>query len=710
MHGPPQFCKLDPNNIGSSKIEKPKEIDRENSSDSIAVKKCSLEKYVHRQYRHVLFGSDENRVCKVRPAVLKAEITDVDIFEETENILDSLENVESFSELGDLKENIDKVLNFISDQRSQLNVRSPFGRKLLSIDDKCDSEDCSGDRIVESDYEDDEEDPDGNEDPEDYEDFDEDEFLLDEDQIYDMLHNTDDSEKISILNNLLEKLEVILKSNDDPDLYVSAIQSLIAYISFIEELNNEALTKGNTEMEKLERWVKLLKMTYLSQITHFEIFYENSIGNFSILMEMESLDKRDKNTVQTLNNFVFNFHYASEIQNIIRKRDIADELEFIEDVAEDMKLMKRAYETLGFGEEFQDESYFSRMLEDVDEEDIHQTRKLLSISQDNDIEVINGHCDSDTHECDDKDDGGVQYLGEKDAGPTPDNVKACEQMLDRARDILKINNFESRQFTELDKSGKIAYLRTYLKRKKSSEEILNDYRDIRKNTGNPTIESPCENSLKTLMETLRSKSADDKSWLEHISSFLTQLDAEDEELQQLELNELLELSEVLAKSVVQAEGEGEGENVGSVDKNEFCEKDDIDCIKRSKAEVTVKPTAKRPDRKKNKDNKIFKELSKELNNAYKDARGDMNKKRQQVSIANCQKFLTKSQNELEALSKLELEVDKIKSLLPRKKITLIKKFMTYMTKVKTLFNEYKDISSALKDSSDVAICQPILKG
>ena len=88
----------------------------------------------------------------------------------------------------------------------------------------------------------------------------------------------------------------------------------------------------------------------------------------------------------------------------------------------------------------------------------------------------------------------------------------------------------------------------------------------------------------------------------------------------------------------------------------------------------------------------------------------MNKKHQHVSIANCQKFLTKSQNELEALSKLELEVDKIKSLLPRKKITLIKKFMTYMTKVNTLFNEYKDISSALKDSSDVAICQPILKG
>lgn len=710
MHGPPQFCKLDPSNIGSSKIEKPKEIDRVNTSVSIAVKKCSLEKYVH---RYVLFGSDENRVCKVRPAVKMTESKDVDIFEETENILDSLENVESFSELDDLKENLDKVLNFIRDQRTQLNVRNPFGRKLLSIDDgQCDSEDCSGDTIVESDYVNDEEDTDGNEDLEDYEDLDEDENLLDEDQVYDLLHNADDIEKISILNNLLEKLEMILKSNDDPDLYVSAIQSLIAYISFIEELNNdnEPHIKGNIEMEKLERWVKLLKMTYLSQITHFEIFYENSIGNFSILMEMESLDKRDKDTVQTLNNFVFNFHYASEIQNIIRKRDIADELEFIEDVAEDMKLMKRAYETLGFGEEVQDESYFSRMLEDVDEEDIHQTRKLLSISQDNDIEAINGHCDIDTHECDDRDDGGVQYLGEKDAGPAPDNVKACEQMLDRARDILKINNFESRQFTKLDKSGKIAYLRTYLKRKKSSEAILNDYQDIIKNAGNPTIESPCENSLKTAMETLRSKSADNKRWLEDISSFLTQLNAEDEELQQLELNELLELSEVLAKSAAQAEGEGEGENVGSVDKNEFCEKDDIECVKRSKAEVTVKPTTKRPDRKKNKDNKIFKELSKELNNAYKDARDDTNKKHQHVSIANCQKFLTKSRNELEALTKLELEVDKIKSLLPRKKITLIKKFMTYMTKVKTLFDEYKDISSTLKDSSDIAICQPILKG
>ena len=275
------------------------------------------------------------------------------------------------------------------------NLMNAFvGRKLLSVD-QCDSENCqdeninhvrqsdsNNDRVETDDYEE------TDEDYSDYE-YDDDESegldeFLDEEDLEDLLKNKDPSEYAGLMNDLLDNLEIVMKSGSkSDDFYISGIQSLLVYIAEVENWKNGKIQ--SSEMGQLADRIENLKLLYLSQLTHFEIFFKFALDNFTALGELETFDGKNKENIRWLNNFIFNFHYASEIENIINRRNIPDEVEILEDYEAEMKVMYEAFFGMGFGEEVQDENYFAKYLSadsDDDDADVHQSRKLLSLSAD----------------------------------------------------------------------------------------------------------------------------------------------------------------------------------------------------------------------------------------------------------------------------------------------------------------------------------------
>ena len=145
----------------------------------------------------------------------------------------------------------------------------------------------------------------------------------------------------------------------------------------------------------------------------------------------------------------------------------------------------------------------------------------------------------------------------------------------------------------------------------------------------------------------------------------------------------------------------------SVEENDYCEKDDIECRKRSESDL-FKRDKKVKKQRRNKDKRL-ENLSEELEDAYlKTKDGHKNKKETQRSgLSRCQEFLETSQQDLDQVKKLEPQIKTMGNMQPKQKIKIIKKFMSFMTKAKKMFDEYKEISSSLTD--DAIICKPILK-
>ena len=438
----------------------------------------------------------------------------------TVRLQQAIKNVEGEEILTQLHtvQNVLSVLKKVK-KAKKIEVRSPLGRKLLSLD-QCDSENCPDPEKDEADGdlketieaeiddedsedeeinehdeeiedeeidEDDEEREDGeNEDEESEDEEIGDEDLLDAESLAKLLANKDLSEKIAAMNDVLDDLESKLKLNlqeIDEDLYVSAIQSLIVYIYSVEEMQEVPRSKQSSEdvtlLQQLSDRMKAMKKTYLSQVTNFEMFFSKSWELFiEIIEDKIFLDRSNRESVDKINEFAFNFHYAAEIEKIIRRRAIEDETDIIEEFEEDLGMMRQVYEHLGFAEEIQDEGYFSRMLsgmvsEEEDDEETHKNRKLLSIP--NEV-PSDGYCSKDDPDCDSP----SESLLKKKEMSVPDvdrpltDLEKCDGLLRRARQIGQ-STLQEDKLRVLTGGEKVKYIKSFISELRESRGIVHDY-------------------------------------------------------------------------------------------------------------------------------------------------------------------------------------------------------------------------------------------
>ena len=648
-------------------------------------KKSSYKKYV---IKGIFSVKSESKVCKRKE-------------DRHKQLMNKLDKTDLLKLVGDLFNSYKDLEAKANDKKQDIVMKFPLGRKLLSLDEEyCDSDNCSNNPTNEEEINvdtnsvtEEETDESGNdsevvsegnggdiedehdnteEDYEDYDDGDEDfyEELLSEEELDNLMKGKDVAEKIEILNNLLDELEEILTEDDiDNDLYTAAIQTLILYTITVEDLGEE--TKPE-DLTVLRTRVNGFKAKYLSQIMHFEIFAEKAWKNFTELNDMESLDTKNRESISLLNNFIFNFHYASEIENIIKRRNIEEEISIVESFSENMKVMREAFESLGYGDETQDANYFSRMLENFDDEDeVYQKRKLLSISD----EVF---CHSGDDDCSD--------------------VEKCKNILEKSKQLTKANSFDVDYFQELSNDEKYEYIEAYTRELNASMNLAQEIGNLLKNIGNDQDYITCQRMLNGVVVKLRLKSQDTKWWKFAKSFFLKRAHSK-------------QMAEVM-QSVNKVEPQNEFTSVRkrkllSVEENDYCEKDDIECRKRSESDL-FKRDKKVKKQRRNKDKRL-ENLSEELEDAYlKTKDGHKNKKETQRSgLSRCQEFLETSQQDLDQVKKLEPQIKTMGNMQPKQKIKIIKKFMSFMTKAKKMFDEYKEISSSLTD--DAIICKPILK-
>ena len=328
----------------------------------------------------------------------------------SEQLLEALNNVDHDLNGNDqLIELINKRLEELSSEMSRIdhnlkvqdNIRK-FGRRLLNVDDndgECDTDHCNRKSVrdedddFENNDDDDKEDSDGNdanyneetdyddeeETDDDDDDDDESEYedaLLDSDEVTALLEDSSFDEQLTIMNNLLDEAEAILRDTSDSDVYVSAVQSLIVYRDFVEEITDVKQEEPGDAVSAILTKIKKLKMLYLSQISHFEIFLEKAWTKFDEIMNLGELSRKSKETVKLINEFAFNMHYTLEIKKIIINRDIEDELEIVQEYSESVDIMEKAYNTLGFGDTMEkevinsDNSFKKRSLLSLDVKDV----------------------------------------------------------------------------------------------------------------------------------------------------------------------------------------------------------------------------------------------------------------------------------------------------------------------------------------------------
>ena len=655
---------------------------------------CSKIDYI---MRDIFMGSHHSK-CKV----FEDEDPKKEILEKVKEIFKylSVQELELIEKLS--LEEVTLRLEELSHESEKLR----FGRKLLSIE-QCSGDECETDEELvtegtdtesesEDDYEADEED---DEETEEESDDNQHHDLLNEDSLEELLNGVDFGRKLQHINNLLDKFEIIVNSaREDEDLYISSIQSLLVYVSAIEDLKAEespSMENADT-LEALTQRLKSLQMKYLSQITHFDTFFNRALESFEELLEKNQFDRKNKDDVKVLNDFIFNFHYALEIEAIIKRRDIEDELMIISDLKEDMKVMKNAYESLGYGEEVQNDEYFSRILEDIEDEDIYQSRRLLSISEMSTDQTCNAK-DNDCIHAEDKN------------GPSADNYDRCQHLLEKAEKMRDQMSFKEKYFLSLQAyNQKLQYVRTFMKGLKNSQNILNEYQDIMVESKNCQEYVDIMSRMKKIIEIIQSQ-AGNLDWLKHVSSFLFEMKSSED---LLELSEILKEYDELDMGMIMGERDTMDTNVKkrSLLSIETCEKDDLNCRQKDSKESELVRNLKKSNHNvkgKNKE-KSLRRLKHELDEAYEKAGGNKGNEKT-PALVQCQQFLLKSKKDLKALSNLESKTDTLKILEPKKKIKLIRSFMSLMTNVKSLFDEYKVLSSSLTENDDKVVCQPVMK-
>ena len=650
--------------------------------------------------------------CKKRRRVEKKKFS----LEDLSAIVDVIEDLKGEELLREVQK-IVSVLRKIEKKKKKIKktaVRSPFSRKLLSVDlDQCDTDNCI-EKGATADMEDKEtnEDAGKEEKRDDIEDIDDSDFdegddigdedLLDSEELAELLANKDLPEKISTMNDVLDDLESLFELNlhdIDEDLYVSAIQSLIVYIYSVEEMQETPHSKQSSAdsvlLQKLSERMKEMKKTYLSQVTHFEMFFSNSWERFKEIIEDKIyLEKSNKESVDKINEFAFNFHYATEIERIIRRRAIEDEIEIIEEFKDDLGLMQQVYDHLGFGEETQDEGYFSRMLsgmvsEDEDDEDTHKNRRLLSIA-DPDSE---GYCSKDDMDCE----GPTESVSiQKDAAKRLTDLDICEKLLQRTQQIGQFHLKED-QLAVLTGTAKVQYIKTFIQKLKESRQIVGDYQEHLKKIADPQDYNKCYRMLEKDLGKLQSQAAN-TNWLKHLASLIA---SNNKEI----LSELTDMLHDQNEDIDRDSPTFRKRNLLSVMDDEFCEKDDIECRERSSLSDDLKHAQQYSDKEQAVEN-----LKQELRDSYEEMRvSDENKEDKKSNLLRCQELLTKSEQELKKFQQNSSKNKDLKKMKPKQKMKIIRQFMDQMTVTKTLFDDHREITTNLNDQYEREFCQPILK-
>jgi len=563
--------------------------------------------------------------------------------------------------------------------------------------------------------------------------------LLDEESLTSMLADYDDiSEKLKVIEELIDTLEAKIVTKDDKELQTSAVQSLIVYLYAMEDLKpkvENASSKDKENFKNLNVRLNTLKETQLRLVTHFETFVEKAWSLFIQLLDENVIQEFKRNDViDMINKFVFNFHYASEIEKMVISRDIPDEVDMIEGGSEDIRVMTKFYRSLGVEPEVHDEGYFSQALKgfvsdgEEDELDIgFQSRNLLSVK--NEEEDISGHCSKDDPECGSEDKSVFSEVSTKSISTTlPPKVSTTESLGDfsvttRAplRGLAKCEDFLARteEFSnkpavledDMGKMGpkqKIKSIKHFLSQMKKSQKMLEEYKSIQESIEDPQDYRKCHKMLKVALAAIQSQASNTK-WMGHLTSLmasndpqilnqlneiLTPKNKEEDEQNQFQSRKLLSIEEPAEQYCEQ-----NNEDCGSPHENLYLQEDDL--VNDKLQESTSS----------HKNEKLVNDLKKELDDALKvskNPRKSESPTKSKSPIERCQYLLVNSRKYLTATRK-DKTFKEMQSMNPKQKVKALKSFMTRMTKSKELLDEYQDITLSMKDHSDIQLCQPVLK-
>lgn len=560
--------------------------------------------------------------------------------------------------------------------------------------------------------------------------------LLDEESLTSMLNDYEEmSEKLQVIKDLIDTLETKIASKNDEELQTSAIQSLIVYLYAMEDLKLKVANASSNDKENFNNLnIRLnnLKETHLKQVTHLETFVEKAWSIFLKLLDEDVIQTFKRNDVINLiNEFVFNFHYASEIEKIIIRRNIPDELDMITGDSDDIKVMTKFYKTLGIEPEVHDEGYFSQALQgfvsDGDEEELDasfQSRNLLSVKEDK----LYGHCSKDDPDCESEERSVFSEVRGKSISTTlPPKVSTVESIyreprkqpilgLDRCKDFLArteefSNNPEilEENMGKMSSSQKIKAIKHFLSQMKKSQKMLEEYKSIQESIEDPQDYQKCHKMLKAALAAIQSQASNTK-WMGHLTSLMASHDPQ----------VINQLKDILTPENQDEDDQGQFQSRKLLsieeDNDEYCDKSDEDCGSAQEnlylhennvngEDVEQSSSSGSSDKDKN----LVDELKKELDEAFEESKSPKKMKSESNSaVERCQALLVSSKKYLKG-SRKDTTLKDIQTMNPKQKVKALKSFMARMTKSKELLDEYQDITSSMKDHSDIQLCQPILK-
>lgn len=642
----------------------------------------------------------------------------------------------SIEEINNEEESSALLFEPLGDDDSEENTEKLRNDALIDNDIESVSNAETHDQIVDE-YDDQTSEDADNEDDYDYDYDSVDDFdLLDEESLASMLNDYEEmSEKLKVIKDLIDTLETKIASKNDEELQTSAIQSLIVYLYAMEDLKIKVANASSEDKENfkdLNIRLNNLKETHLKQVTHLEAFVEKAWSIFLKLLDEDVIETFKRNDVINLiNEFVFNFHYASEIEKIIIRRNIPDELDMIAGGSEDIKVMTKFYKTLGIEPEVHDEGYFSQALQgfvsDGDEEELDdsfQSRNLLSVKEDK----IYGHCSKDDPDCESEERSVFSEVRGKSISTTfPPKVSTVQSIhtettkppilgLDRCKDFLArtkefSNNPEilEENMGKMTSSQKVKAIKHFLSQMKKSQKMLEEYKSIQESIEDPQDYQKCHKMLKAALAAIQSQASNTK-WMGHLTSLmashdpqvinqlkdiLTPSNEDEDEQSQFQSRKLLSIEEDSDEYC-----DENGEDCGSAEENLYLHEDNV-----NEDDVEQSSSSGSSD----KSNKLVDELHKELDEAFEESKKPKKIKSKSVSaIERCQALVVNSRKYLKG-SRKDTTLKDIQTMNPKQKVKALKSFMARMTKSKELLDEYQDISSSMKDHSDIQLCQPILK-
>ena len=557
--------------------------------------------------------------------------------------------------------------------------------------------------------------------------------LLDEESLTSLLDDYDEiSEKLIVLQDLIVTLETKIENKDDEELRTSAIQSLIVYLYAMQDMEPSVKNSSfqvRQNFKNLNARLKILKGTHLRLVTHLESFVAKSWDLFEKLLDDSVIQTFKRNDVINLiNDFVFNFHYATETMKIIKSRGIPDEIDMIDGASEDMKVMEKFYQSLGVEPEVQDESYFTKALKgfvsDGEEEELDagfQSRNLLSVKD----EEMYGHCSKDDPECSDQEKSIFSDVKPKSISTTlPPKLSTVESSesfsvttksplsgMDRCKDFLaRTEQFSTspevmeERIGKMTPSEKIKSIKHFLTKMKISQKMLEEYKSIQESITDPQQYLECHKMLKEALATIQSQASNNK-WMGHLSSLMASNDQ----------NILNELNDILTPKE-DDDTKFKSRKLLSIDEDEddHCDEDNGDDCGLKHESLLLQGQSENKDdsttslnRRKN----LATELKKDLDEAFEMSKHPGKKedpKKSRSAIERCQSLLVNSRKYLKSLVK-DSKLKEVQKMNPKQKVKALKVFMKEMTKSKKLLEEYQQITTEMKDHSDVQVCQPLLK-